>query len=85
MDSSLVIPLITGSGAAGIFCVLFITGRVFPKSVVDDLKAEIAELKAQNIADRAKGDAAVAAASTTADILSAIKLGRELGSAQEGP
>jgi hypothetical protein len=78
MDSSLVLPLITGSGVAGVFCVLFVIGWVFPRQVVNDLKAENAELKEAVQAERGRADAAVAAASATRDILAAIQLGQHM-------
>lgn len=85
MDTSLVVPLITGSGVAGVFCVLFVLGLVFPRPVVTDLKAEIAELKQALAAERDRNGAAVAAASATKDILAAIQLGREIGHERAGP
>jgi len=83
VDPQLITALITGSGVAGVFCVLFVLGRVFPKSVVDDKNAEIAELKAALSAERARADAAVTAASATKEILAAIQLGQHLGPARE--
>ena len=85
MDSSLAVPLITGSGVAGIFCVLFILGLVVPKSVVTDLKAERDELKAALTQEREASKAAVTAASATKDILAAIQLGRDIGHEKAGP
>lgn len=72
--------VLTGSGVAGLFCVLFITGLIFPKSVVDDLKEENHELKQALAAERDRADSAVAAASTTRDILAAIQAGRAIAS-----
>jgi hypothetical protein len=79
VDSSLIAPIITGSGVAGVFCVLFITGRIFSKGVVDDLKAELAEYKAAVAAERVRADTAVAGNSSMRDIFEAIRLGRDLG------
>jgi len=79
VDSSLIVPLITGSGVAGVFCALFVLGLVFPRSVVADLKAELAEVKADRDAQRERADTAVSAASATNNILAAIQLGREIG------
>jgi len=79
MDSTLIVPLITGSGVAGVFCALFVLGLVFPRSVVNDLKAELAEVKADRDAQRERADTAVSATSATKDILAAIQLGREIG------
>jgi hypothetical protein len=78
VDSSLILPLITGSGVAGVFCCLFVLGFVYPRSVVNDLKAERDEYKAELEAQRARADTAVAAANATKDILTAIRLGQEL-------
>lgn len=85
MDTSLIVPLITGSGVAGVFCVLFVLGLVVPRQVVTDLKAELAEVKKDRDAQRERADVAVAAASATKDILAAIQLGRDLGHEQAAP
>lgn len=68
--------ILTGAGACGVFCVLFIMGLVFPRQVVTDLKAEIAELKEALEAERDRANASVTAASATKDILAAIQLGQ---------
>jgi Tfp pilus assembly protein PilN len=83
MDSSLILPLITGSGVAGVFCVLFVLGLVYPRAVITDLKAENHELKQELEAQRGRADTAVAAAAATRDILSAIQLGQSLGHGRE--
>lgn len=70
--------VLTGSGVAGVFCVLFIIGVIYPRSVVNDKDEEIGELKAALAAERSRADAAVAAASATRDILAAIQVGRGL-------
>lgn len=72
--------ILTGSGVAGVFCVLFIIGRIFPKAVVDDLKEELRETKGALAAERERADSSVAAASATRDILTAIQVGRDLTS-----
>lgn len=77
MDSALM-SILTGSGVAGVFCVLFIIGVIYPKGVVADKDEEISELKAALAAERSRADAAVAAASATRDILAAIQVGRGL-------
>jgi hypothetical protein len=85
VDSSLIVPLITGSGVAGVFCVLFVLGLVYPRQVVTDLKAEVAELKAALKEKQDAMSAAVTAASATKDILEAIRLGQNLGQGRKGP
>lgn len=84
MPDSALISVLSSAGVAGVFCVLFILGAVYPKSVVDDLKQEISELKEALAAERDRADAAVAAATATKDVLSAIQLGRSIGTGQ-GP
>ena len=84
MDSMIISPLIAGSGVAGVFCVLFILGLIYPRAVVTDLKTEITELKAALQAERDRGAAAVTAASATKDILTAIQLGRDIGHERAG-
>ena len=78
MPDSALISILTSAGVAGVFCVLFVIGAVFPRSVVSDLKAELAELKQALEAERDRANTAVAATSTTRDILAAIQLGRTL-------
>jgi hypothetical protein len=85
LDSTLIVPIVTGSGVAGAFCVLFVLGIIVPKSVVTDLKAEIAELKAALAQERDASKASVTAASATRDILAAIQLGRDIGHEKAGP
>lgn len=76
LDSTF-ISLLTGAGVAGVFCVLFVLGFVYPRSVVEDLKAEREELKAALEAERESSAAAIAAAQTTRDIIAAFQAGRD--------
>ncbi len=78
MPDSTLLSILTGAGVAGVFCVLFVCGLVFPKFIVDDLKAEITELKEALEAERDRANASVAGASATRDILAAIQLGRAI-------
>lgn len=78
LDSSLV-ALLTGSGAAGVFCVLFIVGLIFPKSVVEDLKAERDLERSRADAAEKRAEAAVTAAQAARDVLSALQAGVALG------
>lgn len=80
MPDSALISVLTSAGVAGVFCVLFVTGIIFPRSVVSDLKEENRELKGALEAERDRANAAVAAASATRDILAAIQAGKELAS-----
>jgi hypothetical protein len=82
MDTSLA-TILTGAGVAGVFCILFIAGMIFPRAVVIDLKTEVAELKQALAAERERADTAVAGASVTKDVLAAIQIGRDLGHARE--
>lgn len=81
MPDSTLVTILTGAGVAGVFCVLFIVGLIFPRSVVTDKDAEIAELKQALTAERQRGDAAVAAAAASRDVLVAFQAGRQIGSA----
>lgn len=80
MPDAALITTLTGAGVAGVFCVLFVLGLLFPKAVVSDLKAEITELKEALEAERDRANTSVAAASATRDIMSAIQLGKSLAS-----
>lgn len=83
MDSTLIV-ILTNAGVAGVFVILFVLGLVYPRQVVTDLKSEVAELKQALAAERQKGDAGVAAATATRDILAAIQFGRDIGHEQAG-
>jgi len=78
LDAAL-LSVLTSAGVAGVFCVLFVTGLVYPKPVVTDLKAEISELKRDRDAQRERADVAIAAAQGTRDILAALQAGARLG------
>ena len=84
MDSTLV-TLLTGTGVSGIFCVLFIIGLICPRSVVTDKDTVIAELKQALEAERDRADAAVAAASVTKEILTAMQFGQSLRKGPDPP
>lgn len=84
MPDSALISVLTSAGVAGVFCILFVIGIVFPRPVITDLKVEITELKAALQAERDRANAAVAAASATRDFLAAIQIGRNLD-AGHGP
>lgn len=84
MPDSTLVTILTGTGVCGVFCVLFILGLIYPKSVVTDKNAEIAELKEALNAERDRANTAVAAASATRDVLTAIQLGQNL-KAGSGP
>ncbi len=80
MPDSALITLLTGTGVCGIFCVFFITGWIFPRSVVADKDKQIAELKQALEAERDRSNTAVAAAAATRDVMTALQLGQRLGS-----
>ena len=63
----------------GVFCILFIAGFIYPRSVVTDKNTEITELKEALEAERSRANTAVTSASATRDLLSAIQIGREIG------
>lgn len=48
MPDSALLSILSSAGVAGVFCVLFVIGAIFPRSVVSDLKAENSDLKAAN-------------------------------------
>ena len=79
MPDSALLSVLSSAGVAGVFCVLFVMGAIFPRSVVTDLREENTELKQALEAERDRANAAVAAASATRDILAAIQLGRSIG------
>lgn len=79
MPDSALLSVLTSAGVAGVFCILFVCGLIAPKFVLEDLKSEVAELKAALEAERERATASVAAASATRDILAAIQLGQSIG------
>jgi uncharacterized membrane protein len=80
LDSS-VIALLTGSGGAaavlGAVLVCFMTGFIYPKSVVDDKDEEIAALKQTIASDRMQNDA-------SRSILMAVQAGIAMSHQQAG-
>jgi hypothetical protein len=74
VDSALISAL-SSAGVAGVFCILFVFGLIFPKSVVTDLKEENAALRQDNEAQRDRADTAIAAAQASKDIMSALQAG----------
>lgn len=58
---------------------------IYPRTVVEDLKAENKELKDALAAERDRADAAVAAASATNNILAAIQIGRGITTTGRDP
>lgn len=83
MDSALIQALVN-AGIAGVFCILFIFGLVYPRSVVQDLKEENKELKEALEAERERANTAISAATATRDVLAAIQAGRAM-EAGRGP
>jgi hypothetical protein len=73
-DSAL-LSVLSSAGVAGVFCVLFICGLIFPKSVVDDLREENRELKDDRDAQRDRADTAIATAQASRDVLTALQAG----------
>jgi len=81
VDSAL-IAVLTSSGVAGVFCVLFLLGLIYPKSVVDDLKAERDAQRKRADEERERADLAVAGATATRDVLTALQAGVAMGHQQ---
>lgn len=77
MPDSALITLLTGTGVCGVFCVMFILGLIYPRAVVTDKDKRIAQLEATVTAERQRGDAAVAAAAASRDVLVAFQAGRQ--------
>jgi hypothetical protein len=69
------INVLINAGVAGVFVVLFLTGLIVPKPVVDDLRTERDAARQEALAERVRGDAAVAAAQASRDVFAAIQAG----------
>ena len=84
MELTSVVPLFINGGIAGIFLAVFlyliIQGHLIPGHVYTEKREECEELKLALASERARGDAAVAAAATTRDLLLSIGGGRALAS-----
>jgi hypothetical protein len=76
VELSTVIPLLVNGGIAGtvlaVFLYLVVGGHLIPGHIYQEKREECEELKAALASERARGDAAVAAAATTRDLLLAI-------------
>jgi hypothetical protein len=76
VELSALIPLLINGGIAGValavFTYLVVGGHMVPGHIYQEKRDECEELKAALASERARGDAAVAAAATTRDLLLAI-------------
>lgn len=76
MELSSLVPLFVNGGIAGVFLAVFVylvvAGHLVPGRVYEQKRGECEELKSALASERGRGDAAVAAASTTRDLLLAI-------------
>lgn len=79
MPDSALFTLLSSAGVAGVFCVFFLLGWIYPKSVVDDLKAERDYERQRANANAERAETAVAAAQGTRDIFAALQAGVALG------
>jgi hypothetical protein len=70
-----IVALLGGSGGAVALAMLslFISGQVVPKSRVDDLKEEIAELKQERDVHAARADAGVLAAQMAKELVTGLR------------
>jgi regulator of protease activity HflC (stomatin/prohibitin superfamily) len=75
---STILSVITGTGVTGVFVVLFLIGWIYPRAVVEDLRAERDALKAQLKAEQERAEAAVAAAQATRDVFTALQAGARI-------
>lgn len=69
------IPYLVNGGVAGVIVVAFMLGLIYPKRVVDEKNQQIKELANALALERQRGDAAVAAAAITRDILVGLRGG----------
>ena len=83
MPDSALLSVLTSAGVAGIFCLLFLLGWLYPKGVVDDLRKERDYERQRGDLERDRADASVAAAQATKDVLAALQAGVSLGHQQQ--
>lgn len=79
------INVLINAGVAGVFVILFLTGLIFPKPVVDDLRTERDAARQEALAERTRGDAAVAAAQASRDVFAAIQAGMGISAPSSRP
>jgi hypothetical protein len=72
VDAELIQVFVTNAGFAGAVIVAIITGLLYPRTYVRDLKEENKRLRESLALERARGDAAVQATNTTNQILGAL-------------
>jgi hypothetical protein len=84
MPDTALLTILTNAGIAGVFVVLFLLGLIYPKTVVDDLRAERDSLRQAVMSERERADAAVAAAQATRDVFTALKAGMEMSESARG-
>ncbi len=80
MPDTTLLTVLTNAGIAGVFVVLFLMGLIYPRGVVDDLRAERDAARSEAASERERGDAAVAAAQATKDVFTAVRAGLEASS-----
>lgn len=85
MPDSALVTLLTSAGVAGVFCTLFVCGLIYPKHVVDDLKAERDYERQRAEANQDRADTAVSAAQATRDMLAAMQAGMAFGPQRQDP
>jgi hypothetical protein len=75
VDAALTSSLVTGGGVAGVFCILFITSQIFPRSVVEDKNKIIAEKDLKIDALTSQVAASTAALMAAKDVISSLQQG----------
>lgn len=76
MPDSTLVAILLQAGVAGVFCILFLVGLVFPRSVVTDLREENRLLKQQLAEARETQAKGVDALATNNAILEAFREGQ---------
>lgn len=72
MPDSSIVGFLANFGVLGIVFILWLTGLIFPKSTVDELREENRELKAALAAERTAVNESVAVGSVTNQLLRAF-------------
>lgn len=63
----------TSGGVAIVMLILFITGQIYPKTTVDDLKEEIDELKLERTIQAQRAEAGVLAGQVVKDVMLSLR------------
>ena len=72
LDSTL-ISVLSSAGVAGVFCLLFIAGKIYPKSAYDEIVKQRDEYKRALELERARSEASVVTGQIVRDVMTSLR------------